>query len=96
MNVLKKLDEVRCGKPYHGFGKLAVGFYQIECFRMVKNKFVKKGETNKKSILIELADQILFLPQYFSQKLKESDINELNDSDDEIYLHFGGQLVGTK
>lgn len=93
MNALKKLQHLNPNKPYHGFAKLAIGYHEIRCFRSVKNKFGKKG-TSGKSILVELADQILFLPQYFWQKLNENDLQELNTSIEEgeyIYLYFGGK-----
>lgn len=48
------------------------------CFRAVKNKFGKKRDGSQKSILIELNDQVLFLPQYFSQKINDEDIRQLN------------------
>lgn len=86
MNVLKKLDDLKGSKPYHGFAKLQLGSHCIEAFRVVKNKFCKKGEGCKKSIFVELSDQVLFLPQYFWQKLTETDVEELNASEDEIHI----------
>lgn len=65
----------------------------------MKNKFGKKGEESNKSILIELSDEVLFLPQYFMQKLTVEDIHELNTSIDhgeEIYLSFGGRSEQNK
>lgn len=94
MEVLKKLANVKPNKPYNGFGKLSIGFHQIESFRVTKNKFGKKGEGNSKSILIELSDEVLFLPQYFWNKLTEDDIKTLNSSieaNDRVYLYFGGK-----
>lgn len=94
MNALKKLEELKPNKPYHGFAKLSVGFHQIERFRIVKNKFFKKGDDSNKSILVELKDEVLFLPQYFWQKLNDEDICELNSSiniNDNVYLYFGGK-----
>lgn len=94
MNALKKLEEVNPSKLYNGFAKLTIGFHKIECFRVVKNKFGKKSDGTGKSIMIELKDQILFLPQYFWQKIDEEDINELNsciNSNKNVYLHFNGK-----
>lgn len=95
MNVLKKLEQVKPNKPYHGFAKLSIGYHQIQCFRSVKNKFGKKNDGSGKSILVELEDQIIFLPQYFWGKINgEDDIRELNsciDSGENIYLYFGGK-----
>lgn len=89
MNVLKKLEE---NKPYYGFTKLSIGFHRIALFRVVKNKFEKKEDV--KSILVELEDQVIFLPQYFREKISDSDVCELNsciNKNKDIYLHFGGK-----
>lgn len=94
MDILKKLEEIQPNKPYFGFTKLSIGFHQIECFRVVKNKFGKKNEGPKKSILIELNEEVLFLPQYFWDKLAEDDIKSLNASIEDgehVYLYFGGR-----
>lgn len=94
MNVLKKLEEITPNKPYQGFAKLSLGFFKIFEFRAVKNKFGKKGDGSMRSILIELEDQVLFLPTYFNGKLSDGDISELNESikkNENIYLHFGGR-----
>lgn len=93
MNVLKKLEDLNPNKPYHGFTKLSIGYHQISSFRSVKNKFGKKGVSGK-SILVELNDQIIFLPQYFWQKLNENDLQELNsciEKGENLYLFFGGK-----
>lgn len=99
MNALKKLEDIQPSKPYNGFTKLGVGYYRIHSFRVTKNKFGKKGEGSNKSILIELDDQVLFLPQYFWYKINEDDIVELNQAildNAIIYLYFGGKHVETK
>lgn len=94
MNVLKRLESVQPNKPYHGFNKLPIGYHEICCFRAVKNKFGKKGEGSSKTILVELDDQVVFLPQYFWQKINEKDISDLNElivTGEHIYLFFGGK-----
>lgn len=98
MAALKKLQEVSPSKPYLGFAKLSIGHHKIHGFRFVKNKFGKKSEGNKTSILIELNDQVLFLPQYFNKKITESDIDELNDNINStpLYLYFGGAEENSK
>lgn len=101
MNALKKLAEISSkpylgGKPYFGFAKLKKGYHCIQKFRAVKTKFVKKGE---KSILTELKDQVLFLPQYFRATLNDNDLEELNSSignGEKVYLFFGGKNDETK
>lgn len=96
MNALKKLEEVVPNKAYLGFTKLSIGYHKIISFRSTKNKFGKKGE---KSILVELDDQVLFLPQHFNMKINEDDIRELNSSiekNNSVYLHFGGRDEKTK
>lgn len=94
MEVLKKLEGLNQNKPYYGFTKISIGYHEIQSFRSVKNKFGKKSEGSEKSILIELEDQVLFLPQYFWQKINETDIQALNkciEDGEQIYLYFGGK-----
>lgn len=94
MNVLKKLGDVTPNKPYFGFVKLSVGYQKIVCFRFVKNKFGKKNDGSSKSILVELNNEVLFLPQYFNHKINESDLNELNSCIEKkinVYIYFGGR-----
>lgn len=74
MNALEKLKEVQLNKPYHGFARLSVGYHKILSFRIVKNKFGKKGDGSGKSIWLELSDEVLLLPQYFLQKVSEEDV----------------------
>lgn len=101
MNALKKLSEFN-NKPYMGFAKLSEGFHSIQLFRIVKNKFPKKGESgtkNSKSILIELKNQVLFLPSYFWDIITETDLEELNErirNNGKVYLLFGGKDPETK
>lgn len=94
MNALRKLKDVQPNKPYHGFARLEEGHHKIVSFRIVKNKFGKKAEGSGKSVLVELSEEVLFLPQYFGQKIGEDDVRELNTSIDKgesIYLFFGGR-----
>lgn len=90
MSALLKLQQVNDVKPYYGFTKLSIGHHEIVCFRLIKNKFAKKDDC-KKTILVELNDQIVFLPKYFAEKIKESDIEELNADGEKKYLFFGGK-----
>lgn len=99
MNVLKKLEDTKPNKPYNGFAKLCIGIHQIMSVRFVKNKFGKKGDGSSKSILVELEEEVLFLPQYFSQKLSKEDVHELNssiESNENVYLFFGGKSESNK
>lgn len=94
MEALKKLQEVKANKPYLGFPKLSVGYHQVLCFQSVKNKFGKKTGVSNKSILLELKEQVVFLPQYFWQKINEKDLEDLNsliENGEFIYLFFGGK-----
>lgn len=97
MNVLKKLDGLNQNKPYHGFANLSVGYHGVVRFRIVKNKYGNVGEGSGKSILVELDNQVLFLPQYFWQTISESDISDLNsliNGGENVYLFFGGKPKG--
>lgn len=92
MNAFQKLQQAAEveSKPYLGFAKLEIGHYEIFGFRLVKNKFAKKDDC-KKSLVVELEDQVVFLPKYFSEKIKETDIDELNSNGEKKYLFFGGK-----
>lgn len=101
MSALAKLRMVTSNqstsKPYHGFTKLSVGYHKIECFRLVKNKFTKDAtDDQKKTILVELENEIVFLPQYFMNVLDKDDLNNLNCADEINYLYFGGKREKNK
>lgn len=99
MNALKKLEDFKPNKPYHGFAKLSIGYHEIRSFRYVKNKFGKKGDGSNRTILVELNDEVVFLPQYFCQKLNDADLNELNstiEKNQHVYLYFGGRAGETR
>lgn len=72
-----------------------LGFHEILCFRKVKNKFAAK-DSSEKSIIVELPDQVIFLPKYFSQKIKDNDIKNLNSNGITTYSYFGGQREQNK
>lgn len=56
-------------KPYKGFKNLSRGVYKIFKFKMVKNKFIKDGgDSSKFSVMVELENQVLFLPQHLAKK----------------------------
>lgn len=90
MSALLKLQEASDMKPYNGFSKLSRGYHEILHFRMVKNKFAKKDDC-KNSIIIELENEIVFLPKYFAVDMKESDIVDLNTDGQKKFLFFGGK-----
>lgn len=82
------------GKPYKGFSELEHGTYEILNFRWVKNKLYKEdGDLPKRSLLIELEDQVLFLPAYITAKIGYSDekVDEMNADPRKKYLYFGGR-----
>lgn len=92
MSVFKKLKEIGYhSKPYHGFAKLEIGYHQVVCFRSTET-------TYGKTIVVELDNEVLFLPRYFVEKLTDDDILELNSSieKENIYLYFGGQREKNK
>lgn len=80
-------------KPYHGFSKLQVGNHEIFSFRFVKNKLYNKYPENpglERSLLIELKDQVLFLPEYIGSQFDDAQIEELNNDGITKYMFFGG------
>lgn len=96
MEVLKKLANIKDNKPYRGFSKLPLGNHLILNFRTVKNKFCKKGDPAK-TILVELQNEVVFLPNHFMQKISEPELkllNELIEEGQNVYLFFGGKTEG--
>lgn len=101
MSVLKKCLLKKLNKPYFGFGKLAIGNHKIEGFKVVKNKYAKKNkvDNNSTSIMVELYEEILYLPPYFRTKLSDADVDDLNkciSENENVYLHFGGKQKDSK
>lgn len=100
MSVLKKLLVKKLNKPYLGFAKLAIGNHKIEGFKIVKNKYADKNEPdNKTSIMVELYEEILYLPPYFRTKLSDADVDDLNkciSENENVYLYFGGKQKDSK
>lgn len=89
------LQKVGHSKPYLGFKKLRIGNHEIERFKVVNNKQYHEGapESSKKALMVELEDQVLFLPQYFFEQLQydEQKVEELNNDGIRKYLYFGGE-----
>lgn len=82
-------------KPYLGFSNLAIGHHEVIKFRLVKNKLynpTSEKPSSKLVLLVELKDQVLFLPQYFAMSinLDEKKVEELNEGEKK-FLFFGGK-----
>lgn len=88
-NPLAKIKNI--SKPYKGFTNLKIGYHRIDQFRLVKNKFSE----SEKSLLIELANEVVYMPQYYANCIEESDIPDLN-GDERSYLYFGGRRAHNK
>lgn len=97
---LELLKSIGSSKPYYGFKELPHGNHKIELFRLVKNKHFdpKEPKSLARTLLVELENQILFLPEYFAAGLNDDDdkIRELNDDPTVKYLYFGGKREGGK
>lgn len=83
-------------KPYLGFASLAPGNYEIKKFRIVKNKLFKADAEKpalKMTLLVELEDQVLFMPEYISCNFVENEakVAELNSDGMKKFLFFGGK-----
>lgn len=97
MDAFKKLNFLSERKPCSGFTKLNIGFHAIEYFKIVNSKFgIKKNEDEPpKSLLVELTDRTVFLPNHFLERLTQQDLDEMNKSSSTIYLFFGGKSADT-
>jgi len=70
------------------------GTYEILKFSWVKNKQYKSDnpDSMRRVILVEIEDQVLFLPEYFAVSFKnqEEKLSELNTDGVKKYLIFSG------
>lgn len=82
--MLKKLNSDTAEKPYHGLPKLERGYHEVVVFRESNGRYGR-------GIIAELKEEIIFLPQYMVEKLDAEDLRELNDSEEKMYLYFGGR-----
>lgn len=89
MNVLKKLNQLESSKPYHGLSKLSLGYHPIVRFRVSNGKFGR-------SVIAELMREVIFLPQYLTEKLEDKDVEDLNDCVEGMFLYFGGRYKKNK
>lgn len=94
MSALEKLKEIGHSKPYKGFKTLDLGDHPIVRFRVVANKQYRETQPAafKKALMVELAEEVLFLPHYFFDRLNcsEKEVEELNKDPIQKYLWFGG------
>lgn len=97
MNALDLLQSCQSQerKPYNGFSKLSLGNHEIVKFRLVKNKMYNKRNANsmKQVILVELMDEVLFLPEYFAVPFDNdaSKVDSLNNDGVKKFLCFDGK-----
>lgn len=95
LNLLQSIGGNSDSKPYKGFTKLMHGNHEIYRFRLVKNKqYNAQAEKSlKRVLLVELKDEVLFLPAYFAEKFNDSDklVEELNTDGIKKFLFFGGK-----
>lgn len=84
MNALKKLSSVNVEKPYYGLPKLKCGYHEIYSFRESNGRYGR-------GVIAELKNEIIFLPQYMVEKIDAEDIQELNDSNEKLFVFFGGR-----
>lgn len=79
-------------KEYKGFKFLDIGYHEIIKFRFVKNKFADSNGESNRTLLVELKDEVLFLPQYFADIFNDDDskIEQLNNDGIKKFLYFGG------
>lgn len=75
-------------KPYIGFTRLPHGYHEIERFRLVLEEV----------LLVELKDQVLFLPSYFAVSFQGNHerVEELNSDGIKKFLFFGGKRSKNK
>lgn len=80
--------------PYRGFANLPIGNYRIEQFKFVRNKFQKHEdpESPPRILMVELAEEIVFLPAYFAKNFNDDDelVRNINNDGVTRFLCFGG------
>lgn len=95
MSAFDLLSGASVRKPYLGFSNLRIGHYEVVKFKLVKNKLYNPNAEKplaKLVLMVELKDQVLFLPQYFatSINLDEEKVAELNGGEKK-FMFFGGK-----
>lgn len=93
LSLLKSFG--RDSKPYKGFGKLPYGNHEIERFRLVSNKMYKPTceKSYKTILLVELKNEVLFLPSYFAADFQyegAKKLHEINSDGIKKFLFYGG------
>lgn len=94
LNILKSFGME--SKPYNGFTHLPHGHYEIVMFKLVQNKMYnpKSEKSFKRILMVELKDQVLFLPGYFAANFQfggDKKVAELNSDGIKKFLYFGGK-----
>lgn len=83
-------------KPYYGFSNLKIGHHEVVKFRLVRNKQYKSDAekpSSPQTLLVELVDQVLFLPEYFLRQFGDNaeKVDELNNDGVRKFMFFGGR-----
>lgn len=80
MSAFDLLSGASVRKPYLGFSNLRIGHYEVVKFKLVKNKLYNPNAEkplSKLVLMVELKDQVLFLPQYFAMRDRSSCSSEV-------------------
>lgn len=92
MELLNAKCVQKVNKPYYGFKQLAEGYHEIVAFKLVKNKYHKTERgAESRALMVELVDQVLFLPQWMSRDFIKhpKKVDKLNN-DGKMLLCFNG------
>lgn len=91
-NIFKIFD---ISKPYYGFADLQVGNYEIISFKFVQNKWYDSEKKNslKRILMVELSDQVLFLPAIFAKNFNDDDavLEAVNNDKIKRFLCYRGK-----
>lgn len=81
-------------KPCNSIKNLVEGSYEIIKFRLVCNNFYSPDRENspRRVILVELQNQVTFLPQYMATNFRDDDqlVDELNNDGKKRFLCIDG------
>ena len=83
-----------CSKPNTGFSQLEIGDHEILKFYFVRNRWYDGLPGSVRRILmIELQDQVLFLPANYAKKFNDSDkmLQAVNDDSTKRFIRFAGK-----
>lgn len=99
MSTIDLFNPYAFSKPYKGFKYLPIGHHEIISFKFIRNRYFNQDDISslRRTLMVELHDQLLFLPAYMALNFNDDDtlVTGLNTDGIKRYLYFGGSRPDT-